>query len=344
MNDSTPEQPLSDVLNIHLLRVVTDENFEDIPDEFSDEQRFIVASIRAVAKRTDVHSICAFVYSEAAASETRNFGFQRIAHMQDGYGNIGGNIIVTNQTANNGMYRPCQSNTPDNVMDELETLSFGERCTVIWDPIQRVATIYPLGVLNFDKYVRNTISYKDTDLNQGDILEALDLTYSSNLKNPSGHTIKMWSGNKLVERAEEELERHLKGQLTMYFAGHQRRIIIHVQTNTTAGRADLIFLQKLSTGGPNMAGVLELKVLRGPEGKDKKVTKEGLSQGFYYRNDLGLPFAILALYDVAESPSDNVNVLLDSQCQRHLEQVEVRRYPIYDSPKAWRDAGGPGSP
>jgi len=60
-----------------------------------------------------------------------------------------------------------------------------------------------------------------------------------------------------------------------------------------------------------MLGVLELKVLRGPAPEDKEATREGLSQAYFYRRDLELPFATLALFDVAEPPSNEVAPLLD---------------------------------
>ena len=97
------------------------------------------------------------------------------------------------------------------------------------------------------------------------VCSALDLTYNENLKNPSAHTIRLWTKEGLISKAEDEIERHIKGQLTMFFLGHQRRVKILSQTNTNAGRADLIFLQNFSPVAPSMMGVLELKVLRGPE-------------------------------------------------------------------------------
>ena len=93
-----------------------------------------------------------------------------------------------------------------------------------------------------------------------------------------------------------------------------------------------------------MMGVLELKVLRGPESKNKKDTEEGLSQGYYYRFDLGLPFATLALFDVDVPPLSEKEALLDGQDPKHVTEVQVRYYPIYNSPKAWRNAGGPVMP
>jgi hypothetical protein len=191
-----------------------------------------------------------------------------------------------------------------------------------------------------DDHIRNVIATSNAGLDQDDVCAALDRTYKENFCNPSGRTIKMWSDGKLVGHAEDEIERHIKGQLDMYFAGREKRIKILSQTSMTAGRADLIFLQRAATGGPRMIGVLELKVLRGPAAKDKDAAQEGLSQGYQYRRDLELPFATLALFDVAERPSGDVAPLLDGQIPEHVAEVRVRRFPIYNSPKAWRDAGG----
>lgn len=343
MADDSLEQLSPDVRRS--LEAVASEDLETIPDEFSGEARFVLGGIRVATRRADVDTMCAFVYSEAPSPETTRFGFDRIVHMQDGHGSIDGCIIATNQDANNGMCRSCKSCTPGEIMDELEELGFGDRCTVIWDPEARTATIYPTGVSESDNHIRNVINFSNEDLSQDEVCTALDNAYNENLKNPSTRTIKLWLGDELIHHAEDEIERHVKGQLTMFFIGRKRHIKILSQTNTDAGRADLIFLQKLTmTRGPCMIGVLELKVLRGPEPKNKKDTKEGLSQGFHYRNALGMSFAILALFDVAVPPSDNLEVLLDDQLSEHLDKVHVKRYPIYNSSRAWRDAGGPGKP
>ena len=344
MTDINLEDLSDDVFKRDLLRAVVSENIDAIPDEFSDQERFILGSIRAAAGRVDVSAMCAFFYSEASSPETAPFGFSRIAHMQDRHGRIGGCIIATNQDANNGMSRLCQSCTPAEIMNEIEGLGFGERCAVIWDPNVRAATIYPAGVSASDTHVRKTIASHDADLSQDDVCAALDQTYNENLKNPSAHTIKLWSKNELIERAEDEIERHIKGQLTMFFVGSQRLIKILSQTNTTAGRTDLIFLQKSPQGGPCMMGVLELKVLRGSEERNKRDTEEGLAQGYFYRFELWLPFATLALLMSLSPLRDDVKSLLEGQKSEHIAEVRVRRYPIYDTPKAWRDAGGPEMP
>ena len=331
-----------DTLKEDLLRAVASENLDSIPDEFNGEQRFIVSSIRAASRQMSMDSPCAFVYSEAPRADASASGFHRVAHMQDGHGSIEGSIVVTNQDANNGMHRTCHDCTPDGLMNELESLSLGNRCTVIWDPAEGVGTIYPRGVWELDDHVRCTVTYRDTELTQGEVCAALDLSYNENLKNPSAHTVKLWTRDGLISKAEDEIERHLKGQLTMYFIGHDRRVKILTQTNTTAGRTDLIFLQSLAPVAPSMMGVLELKVLRGPERQDWENTEEGLSQGFFYREELQIPFAILALFDVAIPPSADVSALLEGQNETFIEYVHTIRYPIYNSPKTWRRAASPG--
>jgi hypothetical protein len=87
--------------------------------------------------------------------------------------------------------------------------------------------------------------------------------------------------------------------------------------------------------------VVELKVLRGPLASDRESTKEGLSQGYHYRAELEMPFSTLALYDVTVQPSGDPAPLVQGQDPDHLAVVRVRRFAIYDSPKAWRDAGAP---
>src|SRR5690349_19201473 len=92
-------------LNASILKAVASENIDTIPDDFSDSARFVLGSIRAVGRRTDLDAICAFVYSDAASPETNGRHFIRVAHMQDGYGAISGSLVVTNREANNGMTR-----------------------------------------------------------------------------------------------------------------------------------------------------------------------------------------------------------------------------------------------
>lgn len=313
---------------------------DEIPEDLPDEDRFILSSVRIATQRLDVQSMCAFVYSEAARHETESHGFARAIHMKDGHGDIAGCIVVTNRDANNGMSRICAEANPAAIMDELEDLGFDEKCTVIWDPSERVATVYRNGVSSIDKHIRSVIGPSNLELTEDEVFEALEKTYSENLCNPSARTAKLYEKNKLIGRAEDEIERHLKGQLTMYFLGQARPIKILSQTNMKAGRADLMFLQRSDSSGPRMIGVLELKVLRGPEKNDWNITKEGLSQGYHYKNDLQLPFAILALFDVAKSPSNDVDPLLKGQEQAYVDIVPARRYPIHDSPQAWRNAGG----
>lgn len=102
-----------------------------------------------------------------------------------------------------------------------------------------------------------------------------------------------------------------------------------------------MLIQKPPSGGPCLNGVVELKVLRGPLSTDRDVTTEGLSQGYHYRRELEIPFATLALYDVTSSPVDDIAPLIANQHPDHLQEVRVRRFPIYNSPQEWRNAASP---
>ena len=321
-----------------LLALVATQDLDAIPDECDPTERFVINSIRAAIRRQDVSAMCAFVYSEAPLPDTIELGFKRIAHMQDGHGELSGYIVATNQDANNGMSRLCNQPLPDRIMAELEEISLHQRCTVIWDPDSSVATIYPFGVASPDDHLRKPVSIVDADLSRDEVKSALQITYEENLKTPSARTAKIWTRLTLVERAEDELERHIKGQLRMFFLGRQRPIKILSQTHTDVGRCDLLFLQRRPTGGPTMMGVLELKVLRGPQANDTADTAEGLSQGYHYHMELGLPFAILALFDVSNTPTDELADVLANQTSEYVQAVMVVRFPIYNSPRAWRDS------
>ena len=144
--------------------------------------------------------------------------------MQDGYGELSGYIVATNQDVNNGMSRLCSQASPNRIMEELEEMSLHERPTVIWDPKSSVATIYPSGVASPDDHIRKPINVVDTDLTRDEVNSALTIAYEENLKTPSAHTARLWVKLTLVERAEDELERHIKGQLTTFFLGRQRPI------------------------------------------------------------------------------------------------------------------------
>jgi hypothetical protein len=203
------------------------------------------------------------------------------------------------------------------VIDELVSFNFDQDIAVIWNAKVRTATIYPEGVANEQKCFRFVVPFSDNDVTQDELCAVLNAAYDDNLKNPSGHTAKLWKDSKLISTAEEEIERHLKGQIALYFAGKSRPIRVLCQTNTAAGRTDLILLQKSQLGGPRLNGVVELKVLRGPSNSDRGVVTEGLSQGFHYREEMQLPFSTLALYDVKSPPSDDVKALLIDQNPLH---------------------------
>jgi hypothetical protein len=263
--------------------------------------------------------------------------------MQDGRGEIDGHVILTNRDAHNGTRRALSKTTIEAAMGDLESMGLGSKWTLIWDGPNDAATFYPDGTEGDAEHSRYLIRSSAGPLTQDEVCKALNTAYNDNIKNPSPHTVRLWVKDKLVSNAEEEIERHLKGQLNLYFAAKSQRVKIIAQTNTNVGRTDLIFLQRPASGGhcgPQMVGVLELKVLRGPERADWSATQEGLSQGFYYRDDLKLPFATLALYDVGKPPSYDVAPLLANQVAEHVAVVRARRFPIYRTPIEWRDAGG----
>lgn len=341
MAESLAIQLNSTSLKSALLEAVAAESLDQIPSDFDDQSRFVINAVRAVAHRPQVCALCVFVYSEAPVAEGKGHGFNRTPHMQDGHGQLESMAILTGRDANNGAARQLEKATVANLMDELEQIGLGDRVTVIWDGNVRKATVYPSGISNESEHSSFHIpAQSDEELTQNDICEVLDEAYNDNLKNPSGRTAKLFVKGKLVATAEDEIERHLKGQIAMFFSGRSRPISILSQINTSAGRTDLVFIQKASQGGPRLSGVLELKVLRGPLSSDREATREGLNQAFSYRNEIQMPFATLALYDVTATPSADTTPLLDGQDTNHLDIVRVRRFPIYDSPQAWRNAGG----
>jgi hypothetical protein len=339
MPDSLLEKLSHTSLKATLLETVAAEDLDQIPPDFDDLVRFVICAVRGVARRSNATGLSIFIYSDAPLPEGRPHGFTRIMHMQDGHGVVSGMTILTSRDANNGACRAHpDGRTLEALIDDLEALALEKRTAVIWDPFARTATVYPEGTGNEQVHIRFVVPESDDELTQDDVCEALNTIYSDNLKNPSGHTAKLFNKGKLVASAEDEIERHLKGQLALFFAGRARAIRVLSQTNTSAGRTDLIFIQKKPAGGPSLGGVIELKVLRGPLAADRESTTEGLNQGYYYRAELEMPFSTLALYDVADPPSDDTAPLLEGQNQDHLAVVRVRRFPIYNSPKAWRDA------
>jgi len=322
-----------------LLLAVAMEDIDHIPPEFNDLARFVICAVNVVARRAEGNGFSLFVYSEAPIPEGKPLGFTRVAHMQDGHGDVFGRVVLTSRDANNGSSIAVGGTSVDACMNRLESLGLDDRLTVIWDGHARSATVYPNGIANLDDYSRFLVPKSDAkDLTQDEVCEVLDIAYNDNLKTPTGRTAKLWHKGTLVSTAEDEIERHLKGQIAMFFAGRQRPIRVLSQTNTAAGRTDLILMQRSSGSGPKLCGVVELKVLRGPEAKDYEATTEAISQGHYYRKELELPFATVALYDVFDPPKDDAAPLLLGQDAEQLAHVRVRRFAIFSSPKSWRDA------
>src|SRR5690348_7654454 len=117
MSKPTLEQVSPSALDLTLLQRVAAENIDAIPDDLSDLARFVIGCIRAAARRADLQTMCAFVYSEAAGADTATLGFSRIAHMQDGHGVVAGSLIVSNRDVNNGMRRECATAEPAAIME-----------------------------------------------------------------------------------------------------------------------------------------------------------------------------------------------------------------------------------
>ncbi|MDQ0466737.1 hypothetical protein QO010_004533 [Caulobacter ginsengisoli] len=341
MAETLAEQLNGSALKEMLLQAVAAEDLDHIPLDFDDQARFILSAVRAVAHREEACDLCALIYSDAPLADGAQGGFARIVHMQDGHGSMSGKMVLTGRDANNGSCHPLSDKTILAAIEQIEAAGFGSRATILWDGVARSATVYPEGVSGDAIHQRFLVPVSDDDLTQDDLCEVLNIAYDDNLKNPSGGTVNLWTKGKLVSKAEDEIEKVLKGQIGMYFLGKSRPVKVLRQTNTAAGRTDLILTQKPPSGGLRLVGVLELKVLRGPETADHAATEEGLSQGHFYREDIHVPFATLALYDVGNPPSGDTAPLLIGQNPDHLATVRVRRFPIYNSPSAWRKAGGP---
>lgn len=332
--------PENEGLDENLLRQVAAEDIDTIPDALPDDARFAVAAVRAVAGREVDCEICVFVHSPAPMQEGEPLGFDRVVHMQTGHGSLSGSVVLTSRDANNGAIATLGITDPALIMAKLKEMHLEDRWTLFWEGTERVATFYPAGTKSDAPSFSYSVPRTAGALTQDEVCHALNLSYNDNMKTPTAHTVRLWVKGTLIDRLEDEIERHLNGQLSLYFGGKKLRVKILSQTNNDAGRADLIFLQQTAVGGPQMSGVLELKVLRGPLGDDVESAREGLSQGYHYRSALGLPFATLALYDVADPPSHDVQPLLEGQEQSHIDSVRVRRFPLYKTPKAWRDASG----
>jgi hypothetical protein len=336
MPDANETKLSRSALKAHILEAVAVEDIDQIPPDFDDAARFIICAVRAIARRSAGASLCCFVYSEAPMPEGKPLGFSRVAHMQDGHGDLDGSAVLTSRDANNGALRALQDPTILQLMGLLEDCGLDDRLTVFWDGAARTATVYPAGVSDDADHLRFPVPVANDDLTQEDICVALDLAYNDNLKNPSGHTVKLWRKKALIVEAEDEIERHLKGQLALYFAGRSKPVKVWSQTNITAGRTDLVLIQRPPGQNPQLVGVIELKVLRGPQGKDLQVAIEGLSQAYEYRADMGVPFATLALYDVTADPTDDMTTIEPSLDVTQKGMVRIRRFPIFNSPQKWR--------
>ncbi|WP_133244879.1 hypothetical protein [Caulobacter radicis] len=325
-------------LRADIMKLVIANDVDSIPEDLPDDRRFFVSSVKAAAHAGRAAALTVFVYSEMPRDEA-GAGSSRMVHMQDGHGNIASRVVFTGRDSNNGW--AAQSPIVDlaTTFDEIEAGGFGDRCIVVWDGQGRRATCYPAGVIQENASWTVSVPLFSGDVTQDEICGALNEIYNEHMKTPSSHTVKVWLGGKLNQGLEDEIERHLKGGIQAYFSGRSRRVKILAQTNTSAGRTDLVILQRASLGaGPTIAGVLELKVLRGGKA-DEEVTLEGLQQGHAYRAELELPFCTLALYDVGTNLTHDASNVLAAAPAHLKEAVRVRRFPLYRDPASWRKAG-----
>jgi hypothetical protein len=332
------EEPAAANDRAALMALVAAQDLNALPEDLPEESRFLLSSIRAVARRDCEFTV--FVASDAPWVEGENLGCAKLFHMQDGYGDLNRALVLAARDVNNGAFKPLTCSNAAEACVAIDALDFGDRNTVVWDGNHRVATHYPSGVGAAGEHTRLLVPSGGGELTQDEVKAALDRTYNDDLKTPAGHTIRLWTEAGLVQRPEGELERHLKVALGSFFAGRDRAVFLLAQTPTSAGRTDLILLQRSDSGGPQMSGVLELKAIQGGVTQDTAACTEGLSQGYWYRDELGLPFAILVLYDVNDNPSHDIAPLLVGASPTHTAVVRVLRYPLYPSSQAWRNAGG----
>jgi hypothetical protein len=338
MDDIGNYVPTPSKLREDTMRLVIANDIESIPEDLPDDRRFFVSAVRAAAYPGRAPSLDVFIYSEASRHDAGT-GATRASHMHDGHGEIAGRIVFCGRDVINGWSIPQPSTNLGEVFDAIEAAGFGERCAVVWDGVSRHATCYPEGLAKDDVSWTISVPTFSGTVTQDEICTVLNELYDDHMKTPSAHTVKIWTGGKLNHGLEDEIERHLKGGIQAYFSGRAMRVKILAQTNTSAGRTDLIILQRATvTSGPQIAGVLELKVLRGGKA-DEDVTLSGLEQGHAYRSELELPFATLALYDVGGALTHDATALLAGAPPHLTAAVRVRRFPLYKSPSEWRKAG-----
>ena len=336
MSETLADALKGSALHDTVLRTVATQDLDSIPPDFDDQSRFVISSIRAVARHSITVNLCGFLYSEAPLPEGKPLGFEGVFHIQQGHGEIESTLVLTSRDANNGSKLSTSSPNMGAVMTDIQSLGLDSKMAVIWDGPNRTATVYPNGIADQLNYYTIQIPAESGGVTQDEICKVLDAAHEG-LKNPSGKTAHLFRSGKLVKDAEEEIERHLKGFLTAWFVGQSRPINFLTQVPITAGRTDIVVYQRPVKGeGPQLLGVIELKVLRGPLAADIGTVTEGLSQAYEYRKDMEVPFATLALYDVNTTPSNDPSDLTVHQDAAHLAIVRVRRFPIYNSPQAWR--------
>jgi hypothetical protein len=329
-------EPLQNGLKESILKLVAANDIDAVPDDLPDASRFFATSVRAAANPGRPPHLCLFVHSDNARVDAGQ-GAVRVAHLADGHDDLTSKIVFAGRDVNNGWAIPLPANSFSAAFDTLSSLGFSARATVVWDGPVRKATFYPNGT-DDDPAISLSVPLSSTDVSQDEVCGVLNELYNEGMNTPSAHTVKVWVSGKVNQKLEDEIERYLKATIQAHFSGKSMRIKLLAQTTTSAGRTDLIILQRsIAGGGPVMAGVIELKILRGS--LDGSVTLEGLQQGHGYRADLGLPFATLALYDVGKKKTHQTVELLKGVESKLTDAVRVRRFPLYETPAAWRKAG-----
>jgi len=160
---------------------------------------------------------------------------------------------------------------------------------------------------------------------------------------PSGHLLP-WKGAAANRITIEALEVRISTMLTV----HLRRLVgldnVRMEDQTPHGRVDVSIVG--AAMAPGVGGcALELKVLRSRRSSGTRVVNikpedmlayamEGIGQAVEYRQDTGAELAYLCCFDARCDDQDQPEVIALGKSK----DVEVRRYFMYASAEAHRDA------